>query len=201
MTLNDDSSWKINLFTLGNSTVGKTSFIIRYTKDHFNSTYLATIGIDFMLKTTKLPSGENVKICFYDTAGQEQYKSIAFNLIKGADGILLMYDISNKETFDAITGWIESIKEVKGNDFPIELIGNKCDLIEKRVIQKEEGQKIADDNGFLFFETSNKDKINIEESVIAIINTIINKKRKDKNVKNDKIKLNNQNVVRKKKCC
>ena len=201
MTQIDDSSWKINLFTLGNSSVGKSSFIVRYTKDTFKSNYLATIGIDFMLKSTKLPSGENVKICFYDTAGQEQYKSIAFNLIKGADGILLMYDISNKETFDAITGWIESIKEVKGNDFPIELIGNKCDLIEKRVIQKEEGQKIADDNGFLFFETSNKDKINIEESVIAIINTIINKKRKDKNVKNDKIKLNNQNVVRKKKCC
>ena len=201
MTQIDDSSWKINLFTLGNSSVGKSSFIVRYTKDTFKSNYLATIGIDFMLKNTKLPSGENVKICFYDTAGQEQYKSIAFNLIKGADGILLMYDISNKETFDAITGWIESIKEVKGNDFPIELIGNKCDLIEKRVIQKEEGQKIADDNGFLFFETSNKDKTNIEESVLALINKIIIQKRKEKNVKDDKIKINNHNEEKKKRYC
>ena len=204
MTQNDDLSWKINLFTLGNSSVGKSSFILRYIKDTFKTTYLATIGIDFMIKTIKLPSGKNAKICFYDTAGQEQYKSISFNLIKGADGILLMYDISNKESFDSISGWIESIKEVKGNDFPIELIGNKCDLSDERVVQKEEGKKIADDNGFMFFETSNKNRINIDESILALVNTIIEQKKKQddmKLVKTDSIKIKNTNMKKKKKCC
>ena len=198
MTQIDDNFWKINLFTLGNSAVGKTSFILRFTKNSFNHNYLATIGIDFLVKNLKLPTGEHVKICFYDTAGQEQYKSISFNLIKGADGILLMYDITDKKSFESISNWIESIKEVKGDDFPIVLIGNKSDLIEQRVIKTEEGQKEADNNGFLFFETSSKDSINVEESVDAIVKKIIGKTNKQKE---NNIKLQKKKVEEKKTQC
>ena len=123
-----EPSWKVNLFTLGNSAVGKTSFIIRYTRNTFRNEYISTIGIDFEVNNTILPNGENIRICFYDTAGQEQYKSIAYNLIKSAEGILILYDITNQKSFEAVDGWIESIKQVKGNDFPIVIIGNKCDL-------------------------------------------------------------------------
>ena len=162
----------INIITLGNSTVGKSCFIYKYVYNKFRSRFVSTIGVDFLAKNIKLSSGENITIKFQDTAGQERYRSLASNFIRMADGILLMYDITNKETFESIARWVESIKEAKGNDFPIILIGNKCDLKEERKVAKEDGEKKAKDNGFLFIETSCKDNINIEKTVNTIINKI-----------------------------
>ena len=166
----------INLITLGNSTVGKSCFIYKYARNEFRSRFVSTIGVDFLAKNIKLPSGQNVTIKFQDTAGQERYRSLAFNFVKMADGILLMYDITNMETFESISGWVESIKEIKGNDFPIILIGNKYDLNEKRKVSKKEGEKKAEENGFLFLETSCINNINIEETVNTIVKKIIEKK-------------------------
>ena len=183
----------INLFTLGNSTVGKSCFIYKYVRNEFRSRFVSTIGIDFLAKNIKLPSGQKVTIKFHDTAGQERYRSLAFNLLKMADGILLMYDITNMETFEAISRWIESIKEVKGNDFPIILIGNKCDLKEKRKVAKEDGEKKAKDNGFLFVETSCINNINIEKAVNTFVNKItegrIQLRSESQNIKLEKKKL------------
>ena len=178
----DEPSWKINLFILGNSAVGKSSFIIRYTKNTFKNEYTSTIGIDFLVKNTKLPTGENIRINFYDTAGQENYKSITFNLIKSADGILILYDITDQKSFEAVSGWVESIKEQKGNDFPIVILGNKCDLEKERIVKKEEGEKF----GYPFFETSNQNGTNIEESVLALIMKIIEIKKKEEEEKMEK---------------
>ena len=168
---------KIISFVLGNSEVGKTSFITKYDTNTFKEQYLSTIGIDFIKKNIKLPDGEEIKLVLYDTAGQEKYKSISFNLIKNADGILLMYDITNRDTFDAINKWIENIKDEKGDNFPLVLIGNKCDLAEERIIQKEEGQKLAEDNGLSFIETSCKEGTNVEESIQILVFKIIEKKK------------------------
>ena len=168
-----------------NSAVGKTSFILRYTKNTFNETYLTTIGIDFLSKNALLPNGEKYKVLFYDTAGQEKYLSIAFNLLKGAEGIILMYDITKRDTFESITGWIKSIKEVKGENFPIALIGNKCDLNEERQVDKEEGENEAKKNGFLFFETSNKDGTNVEEATTALISKVVELRKKQNTEKDE----------------
>ena len=181
-----EPTWKVNLFTLGNSSVGKTSFIIRYTKNTFRNEYISTIGIDFEVKNTVLQSGEKVRISFYDTAGQEQYRSIAYNLIKSAEGILILYDITEQKSFEAVNGWIESIKQVKGNDFPIVIIGNKCDLEEERVVKKEEGQELAEKFGYPFFETSNENGTNVEKSVMALIMKVIEIKKKEKEEKDKK---------------
>ena len=118
----DDKNKKLTLFLLGNSAVGKTSFITQYVNNTFKEYYKPTIGIDCFSKIIKLETGEELNLFFYDTAGQEKYKSISMNLIKNADGIFLMYDISEQHSFDEINGWIESIKEVKGDNFPIILI-------------------------------------------------------------------------------
>ena len=184
---------KISIFTLGNSQVGKTCFILRYTKNTFNNTYISTIGIDFLAKDTSLPNGEKYKVLFYDTAGQEKYRSIAFNLMKGAEGIILMYDITKRNTFESITEWVQSIKEAKGDNFPVVLIGNKCDLKEKREISREEGENEAQKNGFLFFETSNKDGTNVEEATLALISKVAElRKRQNQNPQNDESNKNNQ---------
>ena len=199
---------RINLFTLGNSQVGKTCFILRYTKNTFNSTYISTIGIDFLTKNAFLSNGEQYQILFYDTAGQERYTSIAFNLMKGAEGILLMYDVTQRKTFESITYWVKSIKEAKGENFPVVLIGNKCDLKEERQISREEGESEAKKNGFLFFETSNKDGTNVEEATIALISKVVElrKKQNTQNEEDDQnskqsSKLESKKIKREKHSC
>ena len=201
MNENNSEPLKINIFTLGNSTVGKTCFIHKFVHNKFNYNYFSTIGVDYLTKKIILPSGKNVKIIFYDTAGQERYKSLSFNLLKNADGILLMYDITNLETFTSITGWIKSIREIKPNDFPIILIGNKCDLESKRKIQKEEGEKEAKNNGFLFFETSCKENINIEETINSIVSMITDEKGQIKKERNESIHLDKKKLKKHKRKC
>ena len=190
---------QITLFLLGNSSVGKTAFIHRYVKNDFKNSYQNTIGMDYCSKNIKLPTGEELEILLYDTAGQEKYKSISLNLIKKADGILLMYDISERSTFDAINQWIESIKNIKEDDFPIILIGNKCDL-EERDITPIEGELFANQHGFSFEETSCKEGINIEESVQDLVLNILEKKKKENLKENFAFKLSKKKE-KKKKCC
>ena len=172
MEENNSEDVKLNLFILGNSRVGKTCFLNRYVKNEFEDNHITTVEIDYLNKKTILPNGKKVNLLFYDTAGQERYQTIAANLIKNANAILLLYDITNMKSFEEISKWIESIKDTKGKDFPIALIGNKCDLENERVVDKEEGEEVANKNGFLFFETSSKDNINIEESIIALASKI-----------------------------
>ena len=116
-----------------------------------------------------------MKVRFIDTSGQERYHSLAPNFIKKADGIILMYDITNRKTFDAISRWRDDILNNKEKDFPIILVGNKCDLEDERKVQKEEGENIAKKYNFKFYETSNKDGTNIEESSRGLINIILSK--------------------------
>ena len=137
--------------------------------------------LDYQTKIITL-NGKTYSVNFYDTAGQERYKSISVNSIKGADGILLMYDITNKKSFDAIPQWMKDIIENKGINFPIILIGNKCDLEDEREVTKDEGEQLAKNYGVSFFETSNKDDVNIKNVGTELINQIIQireKKRTD----------------------
>ena len=181
----------INIMTLGISSVGKTSFIFRFTENTFQNLFISTIGIDFKVKIIEI---ENIKykLIFYDTAGQERFKSVAPNLIKKAHGIIIIYDITNKSSFNSIPDIIKNIKEEKGNDFPMILIGNKIDLEQDREIKKEQGKDLASKNGIEFFEISNKEGINIQEAGFAIVNKIL-EKRKDNNFVNES--CNNTNMI------
>ena len=170
---------KINIMTLGNTTVGKTCFILKFTENRFQETYIATIGLDFKMKTIQTKE-KKYKIFFYDTTGQERYKSIALNTIKNANGILLMYDITNEESFKSIPNWIQSVKDVKGNDFPMVLSGNKIDKKDERKISKKQGEELAANYNMEFFEISNKDGTNVEECGLALANKILVKRKKDR---------------------
>ena len=192
MSDDDNSSYeKINLLTLGNSAVGKTCLTVRFCKGEFSNIYLTTIGLNFIFKYITLPNKKKIKICFYDTAGQERYNCISKNQINSSNGILLMYDITSTKTFDAIPEWIKSILDVKGENFPMILIGNKSDKEEERQVQKEEGEKEAQKNNLSFYETSNKDGSNVEEA----INDLIKKVLESDYYKNEKIiRLNTKKI-------
>ena len=201
--MSDNKLKALNIIALGNSNVGKTSFIVRYTENYFRDFYLSTVGIDYKTKIITLPNKNKYKVDFYDTAGQERYKSIAVNVIKNADGTILMYDITQQNTFESISNWMENIFSQKGKDFPVVLIGNKCDL-EERVVSKDEGEEMAKKYGLSFFESSNKTGENIEEAGMELINKIIEKKEKDKAFENEddnQVKLRIKKNNKKKKCC
>ena len=163
---------KINILTLGNTTVGKTCFILRFTENFFQPIYLTTCGIDSKYKIITLSNSKSYKAIFYDTAGQERHRSISLNQIKSADGILLMYDVTNQDSFNSIKGWMDNIREIKGNNFPVILVGNKIDLKEERKISQLNGQNLADSYGISFYEISNKTGENVEEATLDLINKI-----------------------------
>ena len=169
---------RLKIITLGNAKVGKTSFILKFTENTFDYNSLQTMGIDIKTKFI-IKNGKKYRLTIYDTAGQEQFKAISLSTIKNADGIILMYDITNQKSYIEIKDWMDGIIENKGINFPIILIGNKCDLEDKRKVTYEEGQKLAKQNGLIFMETSNLNGKNIEEAGSTLLNMIIEKNKKE----------------------
>ena len=203
----DESEERLKIMTLGNTKVGKTSFIIKYTEDYFQEIYLSTIGIDFRVKDITIDE-KVYKLLFYDTTGQEKYKSLALNVVKNIHGIILMYDITDKSSFESIPEWIQSLQDVKGNDFPMILLGNKIDKEEERIISNEDGEELAKEYNIDFLETSNKNGTNINEAVLAIVKKILESNQRDElnNISANSAKLSENNMVdnqkdNSKKCC
>ena len=167
---------KIKIFALGETCVGKTCYIIRYTEDTFKE-QLTTTGIDLKIKKI-IYNKKKYDIEFYDTAGQEKFRSLSANSIKSAEGIILIFDLTNQKSYDQITTWMADIKDMKGDNFPIILIGNKCDLEDERIISNEEGIELSKKYKLKYFETSCKTGVNIKESAAEIIKQIIEMKEK-----------------------
>ena len=188
----------IKVITLGNSAVGKTSFLMKYIDNSFTLTYTTTLGIDFKQKKIKLKDGRDVRLRIFDTAGQERFKAVSVSFIKKADGVILIYDISDIESFEAVDNWIKSIREIGKDKLPIILVGNKCDLSDdKRQVSLKEGQDKANEFNIPFYETSCKEGINIKEVFEKLIDDIIEKG--NKNI-NREYKILNKGK-KKEKCC
>ena len=155
------NSYKVLL--LGNSYVGKTCILIRYSEDSFKENYDVTIGLNYRIKTMTIENNP-VKMQIWDTSGEEKFKAIAKNFYRGAHGVLLVYDICEKNSFLDVKSWIEQIIENSDNDDIVMILcGNKCDNEKERKISKEEGENLAKSYGIPFFECSAKNNININE--------------------------------------
>lgn len=162
------------LLLIGDSGVGKTCILFRFSDDAFNTTFISTIGIDFKIKTIEL-RGKKIKLQIWDTAGQERFHTITTSYYRGAMGIMLVYDITNSKSFDNIAKWLRNIQEHANDDVEKMILGNKCDMEDKRVIAKERGEAIARENGIRFLETSAKTNINIDKAFIDLSESILDK--------------------------
>ncbi|KAI8065607.1 ras family-domain-containing protein [Gongronella butleri] len=151
---------KFKMVFLGEQSVGKTSLITRFMYDTFDNTYQATIGIDFLSKTMYL-SDRTVRLQLWDTAGQERFRSLIPSYIRDSSVAVVVYDISNRESFLSISKWIDDVRAERGNDAIVVLVGNKTDL-EKREVTTDEGEKRAKDLNVMFFETSAKAGHNVK---------------------------------------
>ncbi|XP_062854545.1 ras-related protein Rab-3C isoform X1 [Trichomycterus rosablanca] len=166
--------YMFKLLIIGNSSVGKTSFLFRYADDSFTSAFVSTVGIDFRVKTV-YRNDKSIKLQIWDTAGQERYRTITTAYYRGAMGFILMYDITNEESFAAVQDWSTQIKTYSWDNAQVVLVGNKCDMEEERIVSVDNGRLLADQLGFEFFETSAKDNINVKQTFECLVDVICDK--------------------------
>ena len=191
----------LKLLLIGDSSVGKTSLLLRYTDNSFSDKYIATIGVEFKSKDITL-NNNTYKIHIWDTAGQERYKSITKNFYKHAEGIIFVYDITKKETFDNLKNWISNAENE--TNFKIIIVGNKLDMESNREVSIEKLKKLAEKKNCQYFETSAKKNINVETMFLSIINEMINNiKNTQDSITESTINLSNDKSIieNKKNCC
>ena len=162
--------------TIGESGVGKTCILRRFVEDKFLKNHLATIGIDFKTKTLNI-NNQEIKLKIWDTAGQERFRNITTQYYKGADGIVLVYDVTDEASFDKIKDWMDQIlSNTNKDEICLILLGNKCD-IEKRSISYEQGKTLANELQVNFFETSAQTGQNIKDAFETLTADIMKKKK------------------------
>ena len=153
---------KYKLIFLGDQGVGKSCIMNRFMNDTFTEEYQATIGLDFQSKNVQI-DGQDIHLLLYDTAGQEKFRSLIPMYTRDANIVLLVYDISSKDSFDHIPDWLNDLKNVKLDEVIFAIIGNKNDLQEERKVSPEEGEKFAQEHNFIFHEISAKTSDGFEE--------------------------------------
>ena len=204
-------TYEFKILLLGSIAVGKTAILSRYIKNEFLDIHKCTIKCDFQLKVVNVNNTTQAKLSIWDTCGDEKFRAITRQYYNDAHGILLIYDISNRDTFDDIEKWVEDIKNSAPADCVIFLIGNKSDLIDKRQVTYQEGKNKAEELGLLFNEVSakNGDNIllifgNISEAIIEQFErskTEISEIKKNiKSLGTPELK-NKREKIKEKKCC
>ena len=168
--MSDETVYKVLL--LGDTTVGKTCFLMKYTDKTFQDIHMATIGLDYRLKTMKLKNGKDIKLQIWDTAGQDRFRAITKNYYKGSHGIILIYDVTNLQTFENVKTWVNQIREETTTNVVIYIAANKIDMETERKVMKQEGESLAQELGFPFMETSAKSGININETFEDLVERI-----------------------------
>ena len=189
---------------IGDSNVGKTSIIKRYCNNQFSPSYISTVGIDFETKYLRL-NGKIINLQIWDTAGQERYKVLAKNYYKNSDGFIIVYDITDKKSFNNVANWITQIKDSASENVKCVLLGNKCDLEELRQVDINQGKDLANNYHLKFYETSAQKGNNIQKVFTDLVKGFLN----DDNFVNDSerssISTEQRNLRRarnqKKKCC
>jgi len=162
------------LLLIGDSGVGKTCILFRFSDDSFNASFISTIGIDFKIKTIEL-DGRKIKLQIWDTAGQERFHTITTSYYRGAMGIMLVYDVTQARSFENINKWLRNIDDHASDDVVKMLIGNKCDMENQRCITRARGEALAREHAIPFFETSAKDNQNIEKAFFEVTRLILKK--------------------------
>ena len=205
---NQKESYKFKVVVVGDSGVGKTNLIKRFVSNEFKSDSKATVGVEFLSKNFII-NGEIFKIEIWDTAGQERYKSITTAYYKGAKGAMIVYDVTNQTSFDNVDKWYNEIKEKASKNINLIVIGNKNDLIDKKIINSESSIEKAKSFGIAIMETSALDASNVKEAFYLIlqemyksVKSMINNTEKKDNVEGSGVQLNtDEKNKKKKKCC
>ena len=204
----EDYEMMVKIILIGDSAVGKTNIMSKYLKGEFQENTKATVGVEFGSKLFKIDN-HTIKAQIWDTAGQEKYKAITGAYYKGSKGAFVVYDITRRDTFESADRWINDLKVTADPKINIILIGNKCDLEDKREVLKEQGEEKAKSFDCAFFETSALKGDNIDKGFEMMVNEIFKKYGEESMEEDDfgtmekgeDINLEKTNKVEKKGCC
>ena len=167
--MNNDK--KCDIVIVGDGYVGKSALISKYKVNDFQEKYIVTVGIDYYEKEEEI-NNEKIKVKIWDTAGQERFQGLTKSFYKYGNGIILTYDVTNRESFNNLKKWIDSIMNFKKENATIIIVGNKIDL--SRQVSKEDAVELARRNRYKYFETSAKTGKGVNECFLYLINKIIN---------------------------
>ena len=199
MEIESDFDYTIKLLVIGDTTVGKTNFIRMFIENQFNPNYMTTSGIDLKTNTINIKN-KKIRVQLWDTAGQEKYKAITKSLFLKVQGSLIVYDITNENSFNNLKIWVKSIKEECGKQIPILIVGNKNDLNEERVVDKNIASEYAKEEKIDYIETSSKTGENVLKAVTLLCEKVLDSTEftNDFSFTLDATNLSQKN---KKKCC
>lgn len=203
----EQEDYKLKIIVVGDSGVGKTNLINRFASDKFDTNSKATIGVEFVYKTLKI-NKEVIKVEVWDTAGQERYRAITSSYYKGAKGAIIVYDITNEDSFNNVESWMNEVTKKGKTDMQFLLVGNKKDLINDRKVTEQKGIDKAKELNMNLFEASALEKTNVNEAFNYLVKEIYLNIRKEKNINtNNDEKIGqggialNTNKKKRKKCC
>lgn len=203
----EQEDYKIKIIVVGDSGVGKTNLINRFASDKFDINSKATIGVEFVYKTLKI-NKEVIKVEVWDTAGQERYRAITSSYYKGAKGAIIVYDITNEDSFNNVESWMNEVTKKGKTDMQFLLVGNKKDLINDKKVTEQKGIDKAKELNMNLFEASALEKTNVNEAFNYLVKEIYLNIRKEKNINtNNDEKIGqggialNTNKKKRKKCC
>ncbi|XP_042524486.1 ras-related protein Rab-12-like [Dipodomys spectabilis] len=161
------SDYLFKLLLIGDSGVGKSCLLLRFADDTYTESYISTIGVDFKIRTIEL-DGKTIKLQIWDTAGQERFRTITSSYYRGAHGIIVVYDVTDQESFNNVKQWLQEIDRYASENVNKLLVGNKCDLTTKKVVDYTTAKEFADSLGIPFLETSAKNATNVEQSFMTM---------------------------------
>uniref|UniRef100_A0A7S4PH67 Uncharacterized protein n=1 Tax=Guillardia theta TaxID=55529 RepID=A0A7S4PH67_GUITH len=165
--MSSEYDYLFKLLLIGDSGVGKSCLLLRFADDTYTESYISTIGVDFKIRTLEL-DGKTVKLQIWDTAGQERFRTITSSYYRGAHGIIVVYDVTDQESFNNVKQWMNEIDRYANDKVNKMLVGNKSDLASKRAVDTSVAKEYADSLGIPFLETSAKDSTNVEQAFITM---------------------------------
>jgi len=171
MSKDDEYDYLFKVVLIGDSGVGKSNLLSRFTRNEFNLESKSTIGVEFATRSIQVDS-KTIKAQIWDTAGQERYRAITSAYYRGAVGALLVYDIAKHQTYENVTRWLKELRDHADSNIVIMLVGNKSDLRHLRAVPTEEAKQFAAENGLMFIETSALDSSNVELAFQKILTEI-----------------------------
>ncbi|KAJ7554214.1 hypothetical protein O6H91_06G131500 [Diphasiastrum complanatum] len=191
------------LLLIGDSGVGKSCLLLRFADDSYLESYISTIGVDFKIRTVEL-DGKSIKLQIWDTAGQERFRTITSSYYRGAHGIIVVYDVTDQESFNNVKQWLNEIDRYASENVNKLLVGNKNDLTAKKVVDYETAKAFADEIGIPFLETSAKDAINVEQAFMTMTAEIKNRMASQPALNSSKpttVQMKGQPLQQKSGCC
>ncbi|KAI2804675.1 hypothetical protein RDWZM_007995 [Blomia tropicalis] len=200
--MSKDYDHLFKLLIIGDSGVGKSCLLLRFADNTFSENYISTIGVDFKIRTIEIDN-EKVKLQIWDTAGQERFRTITSTYYRGAHGVIIVYDVTNGDSFHNIRNWLKEIEQNCEVQNRI-LVGNKNDDPSLKVVLTKDAQELGKLMNMPFFETSAKANINVEEMFNAITRKVLKTKKDQIRKQNtdNPIKITKQSgVPKRKKCC